>query len=209
VVADADGPLVDFLLGNEQRDDAPATLAGLRALGIEACIASGDRPDAVAACARRLGGLAHRDGESAADKLALVRDLQAQGHVVATVGDGVNEAPLLAGADVSVGIGGGTDLAKVSANIVLLSADLAPLVAVVGVARRTLAIVRQNLAWAILYNAAAVPLAATGMLTPWVASIGMSASLVLVVLNAARLLPGAPAHAPAARAPVALPAIGA
>lgn len=208
VLADADGPLAAFLLADELRADAAATLVRLRALGIDSRIASGDRPEVVAACARRLGGLEHRGGASAADKLALVRELQAQGHVVATVGDGVNDAPLLAGADVSVAIGGGSDLAKVSADIVLPGADLAPLAAGVAVARRTLAIVRENLAWAIVYNAAAVPLAAMGMLTPWAASIGMSASSLLVVLNAARLLRGAPARAPAANAPVALPAAG-
>jgi len=100
----------------------------------------------------------------------------------------VNDAPVLAGADVSVAIGGGTDLAKVTADIVMLGEALAPLPAGIETARRCMRIIRQNLAWAVLYNAAAVPLAASGWLQPWMAAIGMSASSLLVTLNALRLL---------------------
>jgi len=95
---------------------------------------------------------------------------------------------VLAGADVSVAIGGGTDLAKVSADIVMLGEGLAPLAQGVNTARRCMRIIRQNIAWAVVYNAAAVPLAASGWLQPWMAAIGMSASSLVVTLNAMRLL---------------------
>ena len=99
----------------------------------------------------------------------------------------VNDAPVLAGADVSVAMGAGTTLAQSSADAVLLGDSLAPLLTAVELSRRTRRIIRQNIAWAIGYNVLAVPLAASGMLAPWMAAIGMSASSLLVVINALRL----------------------
>jgi Cu2+-exporting ATPase len=188
VLGDESGPLALFHLADRLREDAPATVRALRALGLGTGIASGDRAAVVARVADRLDGIDARAGLSAQDKLALVRALQADGNVVAMVGDGVNDAPVLAGADVSVAIGSGTDLAKVSADIVMPGAGLAPLVPGVEIARRTLRIIRENLAWAVLYNAVAVPLAAAGQLEPWMAALGMSCSSLLVVANALRLL---------------------
>jgi len=104
------------------------------------------------------------------------------------VGDGVNDAPVLAAADVSVAIATGTDLAKVNADVVLLGEGLGGLPRAVETARRMLQLIRQNLAWAVLYNLTAVPLAASGYLEPWMAALGMSLSSLLVVLNAMRLL---------------------
>jgi Cu2+-exporting ATPase len=206
MLGDPLGPLAAFELIDALRDDALQTLSRLRELGLEPLIASGDRQAVVAAVGRRLDGVGAQGGMCAADKLALVQALQAAGHPVAMVGDGVNDAPVLAAADVSVAIGGGTDLAKVSADLVLLGEGLAPLVHGVETARLTRAVIRENLTWAVLYNATAVPLAALGWLQPWMAAIGMSASSLLVVLNAMRLLKAGRRGASPAPATPAMPA---
>ncbi len=124
--------------------------------------------------------------QTPAQKLELIRKRQADGETVAVVGDGVNDAPVLAGADVSVAMGEGARLAQTSADIVLLGASLRPLVHGFTVARRAQRIIRQNLGWALGYNAIALPIAASGIVQPWMAAIGMSASSLLVVLNAMR-----------------------
>ena len=192
VLGSRNGLLAEFLLADAIRPDARATLARLQEMGLEVVIASGDRSEVVAEVAQRLGGLAHHHDLRAEDKLALVRSLQQRGRIVAMVGDGVNDAPVLAGANVSIAIGGGSELAKVSADMVLLGTALAPLGTGIKTARRTLAIIRQNMTWAVLYNALAVPIAATGWLPPWAAALGMSASSLLVTLNAMRLLRASP-----------------
>jgi len=124
---------------------------------------------------------------SPADKLQSVRQLQQQGHKVIMVGDGINDVPVLSGADVSIAMGSAADFAQVHADSVLLSGNLQTLVSVVTLARRTRQIVRQNLSWALLYNLVALPLAVMGFVPPWAAAIGMSASSLLVVVNALRL----------------------
>jgi Cu2+-exporting ATPase len=138
--------------------------------------------------AQRLGGVTAYAELRAEDKLHLVQGLQRAGHRVVMVGDGVNDAPVLAAADVSVAIASGTDLARVNADLVLLGEGLGSLTRAVETSRRTLRIIRQNLCWAALYNLTAVPLAASGRLEPWMAALGMSLSSLLVVVNAMRLL---------------------
>jgi P-type Cu2+ transporter len=187
-LGDSAGLLAEFVLCDALRADARATVRQLRSLGLEPLIASGDQPAVVAGIARQLDDPQAQSNMRAADKLAWVHSLQARKHIVAMVGDGVNDAPVLAGADVSVAIGGGTDLAKVNADIVMLGENLEPLAQGVQIARRCRRIIRQNIAWAVVYNALAVPLAASGWLQPWMAAIGMSASSLIVALNAMRLL---------------------
>jgi Cu2+-exporting ATPase len=126
-------------------------------------------------------------GQLPQQKLDYVRALQASGAVVAMVGDGVNDAAVLRGADVSFAMGAGAALAQLNADCVLLGDGLDPLADAADTARRTLAVIRQNLAWATVYNLAAIPAAASGLLNPWLSGIGMAASSALVVANALRL----------------------
>ena len=187
LLGDAEGILARFQLRDELRADADVAIARLRELGLEVEILSGDAPGAVARVASQLAVRHARSGMRPDDKLARVRELQSEGHCVAMIGDGVNDAPVLAGADVSIAMGQGAQLAHASADMVVLSERLAVLAEGVHKARATRAVIKQNLAWAILYNLSAVPLAAAGLVAPWMAAIGMSLSSLVVVFNALRL----------------------
>ena len=191
-LGDADGWRAVFRIADALRPGARAALDRLKAQGVRLTILSGDAPQAVAAVAQELGIPDHRGGMTPEDKHACLRAAQAAGETVAMVGDGVNDAPVLAQAHVSVAMGGGTDLARSQADVVLLSDDPAHLAEGVVIARRALRIIRQNLGWAFAYNTVAIPLAMAGWVTPWMAGIGMSASSLLVVLNALRLQKAAP-----------------
>lgn len=186
-LADADGPLAWFGLGDEPRDQAAQLVAALKAMGVRLHLFSGDRPENVLALADQLGIAHARGGMLPEDKLNAVKELQAAGAVVAMTGDGVNDAPVLAQAQVSVAIDQGAEAAQAAADMVLLSSELSRLADGVRIARKTQAIIKQNLAWAVLYNVIAIPAAALGHVTPWMAGIGMSLSSLLVVLNAMRL----------------------
>ncbi|HEX2830453.1 MAG TPA: heavy metal translocating P-type ATPase [Burkholderiales bacterium] len=173
---------------DELRGDARRVVAELAAGGRTVCLLSGDRERRARHVARELGIPVVRGDATPQDKLAFVERLQAQGAIVAMVGDGVNDAPVLGLAQVSVAMGCGTELAHASADMVLMHERLQPLADAFSTARRALRIVRQNLAWAGAYNAVALPLAIAGCVTPLVAAIGMSASSLVVVTNALRLL---------------------
>ena len=187
VLGDMQGFLAHFEFGDRLRDQAAATVARLKALGIEVELLSGDQAAVVQRVADELGIHRYQARCLPQDKLRHIQALQASGAVVAMVGDGVNDAPVLAAAQVSLAMGGGTQLAHASADMVLLSEQLPHLADAIQTSRRTLAIIRQNLAWALVYNLVALPLAAAGWIAPWMAAIGMSTSSLVVVVNALRL----------------------
>jgi len=184
------GLLAAFRLTDPLRPEARDCVAGLAALGLRSEIASGDEAATVARVAARCGIDAHAARLAPADKLARLKQLQVEGAVVVAVGDGINDAPLLRGADVAIAMGRGSALAQTSADLILVRDSLEDLPHTVLLARRTQRVIRQNLAWSIGYNLAALPLAALGFVPPWLAAIGMSLSSVVVVLNAMRLSRG-------------------
>jgi P-type Cu+ transporter len=162
-------------------------VAELRALGIEPVLLTGDNERAALAVARELGIERVRAGLLPADKIDAVRELQAAGEVVAMVGDGVNDAPALAEADLGIALGTGTDIAIEAGDLTLVSGDPCAAADAVRLARRTLATIRGNLFWAFAYNVAAIPLAVAGLLDPMIAAAAMAFSSVFVVSNSLRL----------------------
>ena len=176
-----------FLLEDQTKSGIPQMVAELKQQGLTVHLLSGDRQAAVQSLAQNLRLDAFRAEAVPEDKLAYVETLQRQGKKVLMVGDGINDAPVLAAADVSVAVAGGADVARAGADIVLLNDDMAVIPQAVNQAKRTAAIIRQNLIWAAAYNLIAVPLAAAGFVTPWLAALGMSGSSLLVLANALRL----------------------
>ena len=179
--------LARFVVADAPRADAAATVGDLRDDGLDVRILSGDGPAAVAVLARSLGVDAQAARQSPDDKLAAVRALQAIGRRVLMVGDGLNDAPVLAGADVSIAIAGGADLAQRAASLVVVADALGRVPEARRLARRARTIVAQNLGWATLYNLVALPFAALGHVGPGLAALGMAASSLAVTLNALRL----------------------
>jgi Cu2+-exporting ATPase len=164
-----------------------AAINALKKLGCTVSLLSGDDPVVAQSIAKQLGIEDAAGRESPQTKLARVAALQAAGRVVCMVGDGVNDAPVLAHAQVSVAMGEGTELARTQADCVLLGQQLLVLPAAIRLSRSASRTIRENLWWAIVYNAIALPVAMFGFLTPWLAGIGMSFSSLWVVLNSLRL----------------------
>ncbi len=181
------GWLAMFRIGDEVRPEAAAMVAALHADGRRVALLTGDSLTVAQKVARVLGIEEVIAGVSPQGKHDYVTALQAGGAVVAMIGDGVNDAPVLAQAQVSVAMGGGSQLARTQADLVLLSENLHHLQHGIAVARRSLRVIRQNLLWSFLYNFVALPLAMFGFITPWMAGIGMSGSSLLVVANSQRL----------------------
>ncbi|MDH5537871.1 MAG: cation-translocating P-type ATPase [Rhizobacter sp.] len=182
-----------FDLAEKLRPDTAAALDRLRASGLDVVLLSGDRPDQVQALAERVGIDDVRGGATPEAKLAAVAQAQAAGRVVAMVGDGLNDAPVLARADVSFAFAHGAAVTQSHADAIVLGSRIGDVADAFALARRTVRVVRQNLAWAALYNAACIPLALVGWLPPWAAGLGMAGSSVLVVLNSLRLAQAPPA----------------
>ncbi len=176
-----------FELEERPRADAAQAMHALRALGLQLHLASGDGQDAVRRMADTLQLEDAHARQSPEDKLQRVRQLQAEGRIVVMVGDGLNDAPVLAGADVSIAMGDGASLAHRAADLVTTGGGLLRIPTAIALARNTQRIIRQNLAWATAYNLVALPVAAMGWVTPWMAALGMALSSLIVTLNALRL----------------------
>jgi P-type Cu2+ transporter len=194
LLADDRGPIAAFRLHERLRADARTTVDALKNQGVAILIASGDSSAKVANIAGRLGVLQWRARQLPAEKLAWLADLRAAGARVLAVGDGVNDAPVLAGADVAIALAEGAELAQASSDIVLTGGRLDAIAPARAIAQQTLAIVRQNQRWALFYNFTAVPLAALGFVPPWMAALGMSLSSLGVILNALRIGQGIAAN---------------
>jgi Cu2+-exporting ATPase len=178
---------VAFEFDEALRADAVKALQDLRQQGVQVQLVSGDSPASAQALARQLGITDVYGGATPEDKLARVAELQARGKRVLMVGDGVNDGPVLARADVSFALAHGSALAQARSDFIVLGSRLAEVPAARALAQRTLRVMRQNLGWSLAYNAACVPLALVGWLPPWAAGAGMALSSLGVVLNALRL----------------------
>ena len=186
-MSNAQGWLATFTLEEEVREDAKATIQTLLAYGFNVTMLSGDRVSAAQLVAKHVG-IAHVVADcTPQQKLAYMQNLQQQGHKVAMVGDGLNDGPVLAGANVSIAMGQAVPLAQAQCDFVVQGGQLALLPQLIIQARQTMQIVKQNLIWAALYNTVCVPLAILGYLPAWLAGLGMALSSLLVILNAARL----------------------
>ena len=181
------GWLARFELADRIRHDAADVVRHFQALGKQVILLSGDEQEVTSAVARDLGIDVAYGQCLPAEKLAFVQRLQEQGNIVAMVGDGINDAAVLRAADVSFAMGSGAALAQTHADAVLLHGRLDAMADAMRAATQTMSVIRQNLAWASLYNLIAIPAAAIGLLNPWLSGIGMSLSSAVVVINALRL----------------------
>jgi Cu2+-exporting ATPase len=202
VLADVAGWLAVFTMADRLRDEAPTVLSCLAACGVRASIFSGDGAGPVARIAKALGVSDARWSLTPSDKRAALAAMQAGGEVVAMVGDGVNDAPVLAQSNCGISMSSGATLVQSRADLVLRSDRLAGIVSAFETSKRMRHVIQQNLWWAVAYNLAAVPLAAASVLPAWLAGLGMAASSLIVVLNSCRLLPRVEARA-AQQAPAA------
>jgi Cu2+-exporting ATPase len=206
VLASSERWLAVFALGDELRPGARELVTELKRQGKSVWLLTGDHEQAARRITHELGITELAWNLKPGDKLEKIHALQQQGAVVAMVGDGVNDAPVLAAAQVSVAMGSGAAIAATAADMILLSSQLDRLIQGLDIARRTLHVIRQNLVWALGYNLVAVPAAVMGYVPPWLAAIGMSASSLLVVVNALRLTRGSARKnlSPAAAVPATL-----
>ncbi|MBR9870150.1 MAG: cadmium-translocating P-type ATPase [Gammaproteobacteria bacterium] len=179
--------LASFQLDDKIRDDAVKAIRTLQGMGIETVLLSGDRSGHVQHVASELG-ISRAIGEASPEqKLEVLDKLSQEGHRVMMVGDGLNDLPSMAGAGISVAMGTAADLTQLKADAVLLNGQLYQLVEAIHTSQKTRHIIRQNMIWAFGYNVSVLPLAAAGLVPPWLAAIGMSLSSLIVVLNALRL----------------------
>ena len=169
------------------RDSAPASVAALKSLGLDTVLLTGDHPRRAQAAGDELGIDRVVPGVGPDGKAAEIARLQAEGRRVAMVGDGINDAPALSQADIGIAMGTGADVATEAADITIMSSDLSVVADAIALSRRTMNTIRGNLFWAFIYNTAAIPLAAAGVLEPMFAAAAMVASSLFVVTNSLRL----------------------
>lgn len=186
-LADNEGAIASFLLTDSLRPEASSVIRALQKYGVQTWLLSGDRSPIVQEMGQRLAMTTVLGGLSPQEKRDQVKALQDTGAIVTMIGDGVNDAPVLAQAHLSIAMASGTDLARITADAMLLRDDLRHIVTARETAARTKQIIRQNLAWALVYNLIVLPPAALGWLPPWLAALGMSLSSLVVVVNALRL----------------------
>lgn len=188
MLAAVDGSFGGFIaVADTVKESSREAVLRLRSLGIQVRMATGDNERTAAAIAQQVGIEHVIAGVLPEQKAAEIQRLQQQGHKVAMVGDGINDAPALAAADVGIAIGTGTDVAVETSDVTLMRGDLGGIADAIELSRATMRNIRQNLFWALAYNAIGIPIAAAGLLAPWVAGAAMAASSVSVVLNALRL----------------------
>ncbi|WP_028547436.1 heavy metal translocating P-type ATPase [Paenibacillus sp. UNC451MF] len=174
-------------LSDQIKPSSRQAVQQLKAMGASVIMVTGDHPRTAQAIAKQVGIREVYSEMLPEHKATLVHELKRQGKKVAMVGDGINDAPALAAADTGIAVSRGTDIAKAAADIVLLKGDLKGMVRAIGISRRTMQIIRQNLVFSLFYNALAIPFAVTGYLAPWVACTAMAFSSVTVICNALRL----------------------
>ena len=186
-LVDDNGWIARFDLDDGLRDSAVETMAALRERGLDLIILSGDHPQAVASVADRTGINSWHAEQSPRMKMDFLETLQNNGKTVLMVGDGINDAPVLSLANVSMTVSGASELANSTADFIITGKSLKYITYILETGDRTRAVIRQNLWWALAYNLLAVPFAAAGLIVPWMAALGMSLSSLLVVLNSGRL----------------------
>ena len=186
-LTDQDGWIASFELDDRLREGAQATVSELKRRGLELMILSGDNQQAVKSIAKRTGIEAFHAQQSPAMKMQFLQSLQDSGKTVLMVGDGINDAPVLSVANVSMTVSGASELANSAADFIITGKSLIYIINTLNSSAKTRRVIRENLAWALSYNLLAVPFAAAGLIEPWMAALGMSLSSLLVVLNSGRL----------------------
>jgi Cu2+-exporting ATPase len=186
-LADEQGLIASFVFLDTPRPGLEKLLQAVNKKHIRVHLVSGDNAQTVAWWAKEVGIESYRGACTPEDKFDYIEQLQKEGRFVWAIGDGVNDAPLLARADVSIAVGAGAPLAAAGADAILISSSLELLAKAVALADKTQTIIKQNLLWALIYNVLAIPAAMLGLVNPWIAGIGMSLSSLAVTLNAWRL----------------------
>ena len=181
--------LAVFAVGDELKSDAAETIEKLKSAGITPWLLTGDSEDAAQSIAKQVGIESNHVFSEALPqgKLTKIRELQSQSHTVVMVGDGINDAAALVGANISIAMGTGTDVAVSSADITLMRTDLAAVLDALKLSKRTLRTIRVNLGWAFAYNVVGIPIAALGWLSPMYAAGAMALSSLFVVTNSLRI----------------------